>query len=218
MRHQTQRVFAVFVAAVGILLVIRAAVWITKSYWPFRFGEALDLLVLGLIVIGVGLTMFVRSRKHRPGIVLRGVPELELFPTDEERQAAIDDLAVELPRVQQQQGIRAMFSAIAVGVGTIPLYFFMRAELSRYVPLTLAKLIGWAVVVAILAVIAIRGFRSAAPQLLRKRLLSRGVPVCRKCGYLLRGCPGPNCPECGQSFDEQVRALLARVNDASKGM
>ena len=36
---------------------------------------------------------------------------------------------------------------------------------------------------------------------LRQQLVDRGIPVCLKCGYDLRGQIDPRCPECGTPFD-----------------
>ncbi len=49
-------------------------------------------------------------------------------------------------------------------------------------------------------------FRRHAVALLRQRLLWLGVPLCRQCGYDLRGQAVPRCPECGRAFD---RGLLS---------
>jgi hypothetical protein len=61
-------------------------------------------------------------------------------------------------------------------------------------------------------------------KLLRRELLDCGVPVCVRCGYHLIGLPGPECPECGRPFDEDVRRILetdafppARMKDGSTG-
>ncbi len=39
---------------------------------------------------------------------------------------------------------------------------------------------------------------------LRRQLLERGVPICLRCGYDLRGQTEPRCPECGKPFDEAL--------------
>lgn len=48
-------------------------------------------------------------------------------------------------------------------------------------------------------------------EVLRETLLGRSVPICLKCGYLLRGLPlaSERCPECGRPFDDRVRHILA---------
>ena len=39
---------------------------------------------------------------------------------------------------------------------------------------------------------------------LRQQLVDRGMPVCLKCGYDLRGQRLPRCPECGTPFDADL--------------
>jgi predicted Zn-ribbon and HTH transcriptional regulator len=48
---------------------------------------------------------------------------------------------------------------------------------------------------------------------LRRKLLAANVPVCVKCGYLLRGLPldPGRCPECGTAFSEEVISILEKA-------
>ncbi|MCA9245197.1 MAG: hypothetical protein KDA32_14665 [Phycisphaerales bacterium] len=39
--------------------------------------------------------------------------------------------------------------------------------------------------------------REEARRIIREQLRARGVPICIRCGYDLRGSPTPKCPECG---------------------
>jgi len=50
-------------------------------------------------------------------------------------------------------------------------------------------------------------------QAVREVLQRRGVPICIKCGYDLRGQSEARCPECGLAFDE---ALLERAASIRK--
>ncbi len=43
--------------------------------------------------------------------------------------------------------------------------------------------------------------RHRAVAMLRAHLIGLGVPLCRHCGYDLRGQTEPRCPECGRPFD-----------------
>jgi len=54
-------------------------------------------------------------------------------------------------------------------------------------------------------------------QFLRQYLQEQGILVCLKCGYDLRGQPGPRCPECATPFDEKLledRKHQSRVEGA----
>lgn len=44
---------------------------------------------------------------------------------------------------------------------------------------------------------------------LRERLIARGVPICLKCGYDLRGQVEPRCPECGTPCNAELIAAGA---------
>ncbi|MHC4797878.1 MAG: hypothetical protein ACYTF1_14640 [Planctomycetota bacterium] len=53
--------------------------------------------------------------------------------------------------------------------------------------------------------VAIIFINAKSPQkFLRQELCKRGIPICIKCGYDLRGQTEPRCPECGQEFDEKL--------------
>ena len=39
---------------------------------------------------------------------------------------------------------------------------------------------------------------------LREQLIARGVPICLRCGYDVKGLAKPRCPECGEAFDERL--------------
>ena len=45
---------------------------------------------------------------------------------------------------------------------------------------------------------------------LRKQLLERGVPICVRCGYDLRGQTAPRCLECGKPFDKALLEYLSQ--------
>jgi len=55
----------------------------------------------------------------------------------------------------------------------------------------LAVLVPWAVTCIT--------FRIWMRRFLRQYLNDQGIPICRKCGYDLRGLPRDRCPECGTS-------------------
>jgi rubrerythrin len=62
-------------------------------------------------------------------------------------------------------------------------------------------------IVILAAAIIIWAWRRGVAKRLRGKLIEMGVPVCRKCGHLLRGLSEARCPECGWEVDEAVRAI-----------
>lgn len=48
---------------------------------------------------------------------------------------------------------------------------------------------------------------------LRQQLVARGIPICLKCGYDLRGQTEPRCPECGTAFELSSSDQLAGQGD-----
>jgi hypothetical protein len=121
----------------------------------------------------------------------------------------VDQVLQDLRKQRESKRTFGFFMAVLAGAATIPIYFLLRRALIPLMPALFAKSIAWCVVVGLMLAPALWSIRRRAPKLLRKRLLASGVPVCLKCGYILRGCPGPNCPECGGPFDERVRLILA---------
>ncbi len=137
---------------------------------------------------------------------LQGHPELEFFPSDEQRRLALRRTASRII------GKRPFF--IAAGAAAV---------LSLAITLTLRKVVGgWGLpigqtminLILVLPVVIPCALFGAwllsrhVPKLLRHELLDCGVPVCVHCGYALIGAPGPRCPECGTPFDERVRRIL----------
>lgn len=51
---------------------------------------------------------------------------------------------------------------------------------------------------------AYRGYTKGLRHDLRRDLYQRGIPVCHKCGYCLRGVDPLVCPECGTAFDPEA--------------
>ena len=200
---------AVLLLAIGLVLLATGSVWTVRGYWPWRIGEAFDFIMVGGACIGGSVLVYFRARKHQRGVLLRDMEELQHFPSDADRQAAIDEVTNELRRSREEGRLAVLVVSLVAPILFIPIYLFIRGQASRYLPLTLAKLIGWGVGLVMMLIPIWLNIRRGAPTLLRKKLLARGVPVCMNCGYVLRGCPGPNCPECGRPFDEQVRAILA---------
>ena len=47
-------------------------------------------------------------------------------------------------------------------------------------------------------------WRRRCRRYLRAQLIERGIPICLKCGYDLRGQVDPRCPECGTPCDPRL--------------
>jgi hypothetical protein len=47
-------------------------------------------------------------------------------------------------------------------------------------------------------------FKSRVQRSVRTWLVMRGIPICLRCGYDLRGQADPRCPECGNPFDSSL--------------
>jgi hypothetical protein len=145
---------------------------------------------------------------------LAGLGELDLSPSAEERQAALD------AAVHRRSGL---FSpARWLGIATCACVAVAAMLLSRIAirPVLAPLLAGraWREVVIVhvgfvvgATFLVIRWLhRRGSAACLRRRLLAAGVPVCLRCGYHLRGlaAPAPSCPECGRALDGDVRAIL----------
>lgn len=98
---------------------------------------------------------------------------------------------------------------IALGVGLSVALF------PRYRPYWMPE---WFLVIGILASAALAAAvglltaRESARRSIRKFLLSRGIPLCLRCGYDLRGLPpdGPEpvCPECAHGISPEAVKIL----------
>jgi len=137
---------------------------------------------------------------------LGGHPELELFPTDEQRQLALRRTASRII------GKRPFFIAAGAAAGlTIVITLPLRRLVGSWglpISQTMVNLILMFPVMIPGALFGVWLLSRRVPKLLRSELLDCGVPICAPCGYPLIGLSGQNCPECGTPFDEQVRQIL----------
>lgn len=140
---------------------------------------------------------------------VRGHPELAWFPTDADRRAAMRTAARRTTfswRFAAGLLVGVITSATLARLGIILLGRF-GMNLSREL-----MLLAVSAPLFVGGVIATNWWlRRGVPDSLRRSLLDCGVPICRPCGYPLRGVPlsSARCPECGRPFDERVRALIA---------
>lgn len=151
------------------------------------------------------------GRKHLLDFTLRGLPELEHFPDQESRRKALEEIAGEAGNPK----IASFWVAIVLLAGaTIATRWLAGWLLSKVLwpPIveeilhTAGMLLGFLIVLRWL-------HRSGASAELRAKLLVSGVPVCLKCGYLLRGLAPAigRCPECGTGFSPQAVEILAHA-------
>ena len=131
-----------------------------------------------------------------------------MFPTDQERQVALQEIGEEAG----SPASGGFWFAIAVIVGTVLTTGYLSRwllsviDLPRFVKEMLQIIICGAAFFMVLRWL----HRSGTAKTLREKLLARGVPVCIKCGYLLHGLSPATarCPECGTPFSERVRSIL----------
>ncbi len=149
-----------------------------------------------------------KTKPHLLNLTLAGLPELEHFETDEQRQAALEQIG------QEAADVKSGGFWLAIGVlvgGVVGGQYLIRGLMGmvswpRWLEDSLILLGTGVLFVFILRFLHRRG---AAAEL-RQKLLQEGVPVCVACGYLLRGLPldPGRCPECGRDFEPRVRAIL----------
>ena len=151
----------------------------------------------------------------------RGHPELELFPTASDRRKALRRAMSKIMLRRPFWVAIAKTVALVVLLGLLAITVFGTIQpLSR---LTSREALIWFVPPLMVVLIAAGAYfgnvwmKRYVPELLRHELLDCGVPICVPCGYPLIGLPGPNCPECGRPFDEQVRRILSQAKPGAGG-
>lgn len=144
---------------------------------------------------------------------LAGLPELDLFETDEQRERALSDFGREAGSPRRWD----WWVGITIVIVTVVAATISMRYLRRYLPLPrLAQDLVQIIVQLGLSLLVVRWLhRSGASRTLRQSLLDAGIPVCLHCGYCLRGQPdGSNrCPECGQSIAGAAAVLLEKARN-----
>ena len=94
---------------------------------------------------------------------------------------------------------RVLLKAICAGILCVLLLLTLLAFLARLLaPNVLESSSGECVIGAIVIASLLAG---GAVTYRFLRFPSRDEPVCKNCGYSLRGLPEPRCPECGEPFE-----------------
>ena len=148
-------------------------------------------------------------RKHLLNLTLAGLPELEYFEDEAARQKALTEIGEEAANLKSG----GYWSGVGILIGAMLVGQVITRWLLRLIvwPPLLEEALHWLVTIVAFALTLRWLHRSGVAAQLRTKLLASGVPICMKCGYLLRGLPldPGRCPECGQVFDEPVRAILS---------
>jgi hypothetical protein len=151
-----------------------------------------------------------KPRPHLLNLTLAGLPELDYFETDKQRQEALWSLGREAGSPARGSYWLAVAVLAAAVTGVRYLIKWLLAQV--YWPAFVEEAVLWTVLVVTFLYVLRRLHRSGARAELRTKLLAQAVPVCIGCGYLLRGLPvsSGRCPECGRPFDDCVIEILGR--------
>jgi hypothetical protein len=152
-----------------------------------------------------------RRKRHLFQLTLAGLPELEHFETDEQRQEAFQDIGSEAGTPVSFGFWFAIFILVGAVITARALAKWVLAHV--YWPEPVEEALSWLVILLTFGFVLRWLHRSGVRRELREKLLTQGVPVCMQCGYLLRGLPlsSSRCPECGGPFDDRVIEVLKNV-------
>lgn len=150
-------------------------------------------------------SIFKRFGRRMDRMLVRRRPEWDLFPNDEMRAEAIEQLDKEL-----ESSNRFWITVALVVLVVLGLLFMVHEIVQQLFPAVPAwalnalnipgLLLGYAGVVAV--------WRGGVVRRLRRKLIEEGIPVCRRCGYALRGIDADRCPECGWEIDGEVLSIM----------
>lgn len=150
-----------------------------------------------------------KKRKHLLHYTLAGLTELQHFPSDADRQLALDEIGGEAGNPKR--------GSFWLALGIIAISVIAARMLAVWVlsfvvwPGAIEELLRFLAIFGAFFIVLRWLHRWGAAGELRAKLVAQGVPVCFKCGYLLHGLRNEvgRCPECGREFDAQVRQILA---------
>ncbi len=138
-------------------------------------------------------------------LLLRRLPEFHLFASEADRVRAIAELDREVNRTRAFARLVAWVVVIGIILANLSLWFVPAISPWGFDGQ------GWmaaSIVAFACTAIIIWGWRRSVVRHIRAKLIEMGVPVCRQCGYEMRGLVEARCPECGWEADEQVKALI----------
>ena len=125
----------------------------------------------------------------------RWFPELARFGSEEARRRAFS-------AAQRKIGLRAVLWFVMFFL--LWAFFLRHLKRSSGVPEWVELYVSPALTGLLVSVGLVWLGRRDIQRFLRKQLLERGVPICLRCGYDLRGQTEPRCPECGTPFEEAL--------------
>jgi len=132
-------------------------------------------------------------------------PEIALFDTNEERKVAKRCARRKTLRGSGRWGFvasgRVWVSFLIFFLITSAYIWGVQDQLVELHPVV--RRIALSLVVILASGTAIWFVRPLVRRSLREQLVAKGVPICVRCGYDLRGQIEPRCPECGSAFDER---------------
>ena len=147
-------------------------------------------------------------KRHLLNFTLRGLPELSYFDNEEQRQRALQEIGAEAGNIRNGGFWLAIVLLVAAAIAAR----FIAAWMLSYVQWhhELEDLLRVLAMITVAVFVLRRLHRWGAASDLRHKLLQCGIPVCLKCGYLLRGLPVEpgRCPECGTALNEQAKTIL----------